>query len=96
MLARSVKRPEAEIRLIEGNYRDRGPPGNCFARSNAQQGISPAQAKERMRFLPADRGEFSFAELTAHVMRPVAVIIQVTFKRGWQMRQRKLLAARPH
>src|SRR4051812_33872504 len=96
MLARGVKRHGAEIRSIDRDYRYDVSARDGLSGSNAQQGIGAAQAVEGMRFLPADAAEFSVAELTPHVMGPVAVVIQVAHQRGGDAGQRELLVVRAH
>src|SRR3954466_1883227 len=97
MLGRSVKRPAAErARSIERDNRNAGAGGKNFRGWNAQEAVRPAQPVERVRFLPADRREFSSDDPAANVMRPIALVAQLFGENALHLRQRQLLGPSAH
>jgi hypothetical protein len=67
-----------------------------FSRQNPEQRVRPAQTVKRVRFLPADRVEFSLRNLTPDIMGPVPIVVHAAGKSRVRSRQKKLIVAGAH
>src|SRR5436309_11262680 len=96
MVARRVKRSATESASIQQKDRHRRAVPKTAARRKAEKSVGATQAVEGMRFLAADRREFFVAEVSADVMRPIAVVIQIAGERCIGLWQQQLVVSSAH
>src|SRR5450631_1261981 len=97
MRAEGVKRDRPQRRrLIEEEDRNGVPARKNLARRNSQKRIRATQAIECVRFLTADRREFSVSHPAAYVMGTVALVFHLFSQLRFVPRQGKLLFPGTH
>src|SRR6266404_7410124 len=97
MLAECVKREQQQTRRsIENQDGNGGPAWKDLSRRNSQKRIRATQTIERVRFLAADRSEFSVSHPATHIMGTIALVLHFFGQLCFGPRQGKFILSRTH